>query len=137
MKGSGCSCFGAMLVLLCALRTQQIVFGNEPVVAVGDDSAKRLLELLPKRFRPLTSAEENLLKAVPTPDPADCSSDNDEQNDPAQADTWGDERTIRADLIRWLCVDRKASQLKMWSYPATFQPEMAEKTINAPTPTNE
>jgi hypothetical protein len=32
-------------------------------------------------------------------------------NDPATAETWGAERKIRADLIRWLCMDSRASDL--------------------------
>lgn len=28
-------------------------------------------------------------------------------NDPAQGDEWGKEREVRAEVIRWLCVDLK------------------------------
>lgn len=30
-------------------------------------------------------------------------------NDPAKADAWGPEREVRAELVRWLCVEREAS----------------------------
>ena len=36
---------------------------------------------------------------------------DDPSNDPAQADKWGKEREVRADLIRWLCVDPRAKAL--------------------------
>jgi hypothetical protein len=32
-------------------------------------------------------------------------------NDPAHADQWGKEREVRAELIRWLCVDPRAKAL--------------------------
>lgn len=36
---------------------------------------------------------------------------NDPSNDPMHADRWGHDREVRAELIRWLCVDPDASRL--------------------------
>lgn len=36
---------------------------------------------------------------------------NDPSNDPVHADRWGHDREVRAELIRWLCVDPDASRL--------------------------
>jgi len=61
------------------------------------------------RFGELSKAELELLRAAPKGEVAFCgpSAQNDDPaNDPAKADEWGPEREIRADLIRWLCVDR-------------------------------
>jgi hypothetical protein len=63
------------------------------------------------RFPDLTQAELKLLRAAPKGETASCGpsdKDDDPANDPAKADEWGHERVIRADLIRWLCVDREA-----------------------------
>ena len=78
-----------------------------------------LLELAEGEFSNLTPAETALLKfagsyrsepggfaiAGPSAKPDDPS------NDPAHADKWGMEREVRADLIRWLCVDPRAKAL--------------------------
>ena len=78
-----------------------------------------LLKLAESEFWNLTPAETALLKfagwnrsepggfalAGPSAKPDDPS------NDPAHADKWGKEREVRADLIRWLCVDPRAKAL--------------------------
>jgi hypothetical protein len=78
-----------------------------------------LLNLAQSEFSNLTPAETALLKfagsyrsapggfaaAGPSAKPDDPS------NDPAHADKWGMEREVRADLIRWLCVDPRAKAL--------------------------
>jgi hypothetical protein len=78
-----------------------------------------LLQLTEGEFSNLTPAETALLKfagsnrsepggfaaAGPSAKPDDPS------NDPAHADRWGKEREVRADLIRWLCVDPRAKAL--------------------------
>ena len=64
------------------------------------------------RFGVLSQAELTLLRAAPKGEVAFCgpsAKDDDPANDPAKADEWGSEREIRADLIRWLCVDRDAA----------------------------
>jgi hypothetical protein len=69
-----------------------------------------LLALVAEHFPDLTEAEKKLLRAVATGDIADCSSPNDAENDPKDGNTWGESRTIRAEIIRWLCVDREATK---------------------------
>jgi hypothetical protein len=72
-----------------------------------------LLKLAELRFQPLREAELKLLTAAPLGDTAWCGpsqKDFDPANNPSKADSWGVERTIRAPLIRWLCVDRQARQ---------------------------
>jgi hypothetical protein len=66
------------------------------------------------RFGELSQAEVRLLAAIPNGRFAVCGpnmSDADPVNDPANSGTWAADRDIRADLIRWLCVDRIAREL--------------------------
>src|SRR5262249_22852793 len=57
-----------------------------------------------------------LLDAVPLGEAAWCGfgelgkDNNDPQNNPASAVNWGQERSIRAELIRWLCEDKEAAK---------------------------
>ena len=70
-----------------------------------------LEQLARARFGTLSPAELKLARAVSKNEVAYCGpshDDNDTHNDPARADEWGPERHIRADLIRWLCLDRIA-----------------------------
>lgn len=66
-----------------------------------------------QRFSVLSDAEVTLLRAVPQGTFAYCGpnkSDKDPANDPSGASGWGKERWIRAEVIRWLCVDEDAKQ---------------------------
>jgi hypothetical protein len=81
--------------------------------------AAELRKLAAAEFSNLTPAETALLMfagsyrsepggfalAGPSAKPDDPS------NDPAHAEKWGKEREVRADLIRWLCVDPRATAL--------------------------
>jgi hypothetical protein len=70
-----------------------------------------LLKLAEAHFQPLRDAERKLLVAAPLGEMAWCGpsqKDFDPANNPLKADSWGPERGIRADLIRWLCIDREA-----------------------------
>ena len=64
---------------------------------------------------PLTAAELELLRAIQAGNLAVCGPNDDDKdpaNDPSKADAdWKVDRTIRADLIRWLCVDRQVREL--------------------------
>lgn len=69
-----------------------------------------LLELAEARFGK-TKVDKNLFAATAKGEFADYSSEKDEENDPANADKWGDERVIKAEQIQWLCTDPKAAKL--------------------------
>jgi|SRR5580698_621772 hypothetical protein len=59
--------------------------------------------------KPLSAAEKEMLRAAHRGIVAICGpkfDDNDPTNDPAKADGWGAEREIRADFIRWICVEQ-------------------------------
>jgi sRNA-binding regulator protein Hfq len=81
---------------------------NTPATSPAPEA---LLQLAQARFAPLRDAERTLLAAAPLGETAWCgpsSKDFDPGNNPAKADGWGPERSIRAGLIRWLCIDREA-----------------------------
>lgn len=66
------------------------------------------------RFPELTAAEIKLLQAAHKGEIAVCGRSlnfDDMANNPSTAEHWGTERQIRAELIRWLCVDRQAKEL--------------------------
>jgi len=81
---------------------------------MADEPTNDLELILPAGFREnLSEAERRLLRAAPKGELAVCGPNADDKapaNDPAKADGWGSEREIRADLIRWLCVDQEASR---------------------------
>ena len=65
-----------------------------------------LLELARRQFGSLSGAE---LKLLQTATAGECDGCDrilafDPLNDPAEADAWGDDRKIRASLIRWACI---------------------------------
>jgi len=73
-----------------------------------------LLKLAEGKFAPLSEAEQELLRKAPKGDVARGGQNFDEkdrENDPAKAESWGEKREIRAALLRWLCVDRRAREL--------------------------
>ena len=88
-------------------------------VARGRPKATELLKLAAARFSNLTSCERALLvnSDVNTANHqrlAVCGSSSeidDPSNDPNDAAKWGHQREIRAELIRWLCVDPNAIKL--------------------------
>jgi hypothetical protein len=78
------------------------------------DAESDLLTLADKRFGPLSEAERKLLRAAPAGDWAHCEPDGAGRDapeiDPANADTWAQDRRIRTALLQWLCVDRTARE---------------------------
>jgi len=86
-----------------------------PAAAPGQQA--RQAEILEKiardNFGTLTEAERRLVRGAPFRDlpwvGPDANPDN-PANDAARAATWGPERTIRAELISWLCTDLEAAR---------------------------
>ena len=56
----------------------------------------------------LTKGEERLLEAVALGETAMFGVDDEQGQDPSAKQIWGDERHVRAGLLRWLCTDSKA-----------------------------
>jgi hypothetical protein len=80
--------------------------GDEPQGQAGS-----LEQLARARFGALSAAELKLVRTAPKNEIAYCGpshDDNDPDNNPGKARQWGPERQIRAQVIRWLCVDRLA-----------------------------
>jgi hypothetical protein len=78
------------------------------------DNPEEILRLAETRFQPLREAERKLLSAAPLGEMAWCGpsqKDFDPANNANKADSWGPERSIRAALIRWMCIDRDARGL--------------------------
>jgi hypothetical protein len=68
--------------------------------------------LLPEELKDgLTPAENTLLDKAQKGELADFRTGNEEIDNPENANTWGDDRRIRANLLYWLCIDRGASEL--------------------------
>lgn len=76
--------------------------------------AQSLIRLAQLRFGALSRAELNLLGVAPTRELAWASTKqdpDDKVNDLTKAESWGKERTVRADLLAWLVSDTDASKL--------------------------
>lgn len=70
-----------------------------------------LPQLAKEKFGDLTEAEEKLFRDIVNGNMADYSAKNPKDNDPKEADGWGDNRVLRASRIAWLCTDKRASKL--------------------------
>src|SRR5258708_1314395 len=78
-----------------------------------EPEADDLVALARARFGDMSAAEKKLLEAAPKGDLAVCGPNDkwdDSANDPAKAGEWSADREVRAELIRWLCVDRAARE---------------------------
>jgi hypothetical protein len=77
-----------------------------------------LEELARKKFADLSTAEERVVRSAADGTEADCRRDLGGGSDPSQAGgtgempdgKWPGTRDVRADLIRWLCIDREARE---------------------------
>jgi sRNA-binding regulator protein Hfq len=81
----------------------------------GGSRADQLVNLARPAIRKLmgsdlTAAEEKFLRAVAEGQIADFSSQKEEENDPANASQWKEERVLRAPCIAWLCTYPDASK---------------------------
>jgi hypothetical protein len=82
--------------------------------ASGLFGASSLEQLAAEKFGHLTPAESRLLRSAPTGDTAWCgpsANTADPSNDPSHAATWGQTRTVRSALVRWLYTDPRAIPL--------------------------
>jgi len=80
-------------------------------IRVGELSMYDLIAAARDKFGELSAAEEEVVRAAADGEVAYCGADrknDDPANNPANAASWGKERTVRARLIRWLCVDGEA-----------------------------
>ena len=76
------------------------------------DKQERLLELAKAAFPDLPEAEEKMLRAAAKGEDALCGGMAEDKGDNVpDAASWGKERTVRADLLRWLCTERQARDL--------------------------
>ena len=67
-----------------------------------------LQQLATDKFGALTDAELKLLEAATNGTMAQCGSANEQENDPNNAATWPDERSIRSSIVQWMCRDKEA-----------------------------
>ena len=102
---------------------------------------EQLITLARTQFAPLREAEEKLLRAAPAGEMAWCGpskKDSDPANDARKSDMWGDTRAIRADLIRWLCVDSAArecvDQRGIQAHGARIEGELDLSFVTVPFP---
>jgi hypothetical protein len=103
--------------------------------------AQELISLARGQFAPLREAEEKLLRAAPAGEMAWCGpskKDFDPANDAKKSDLWGEERAIRAELIRWLCVDHEArecvDQRGIQAHGARIEGELDLSFVTVPFP---
>ena len=69
-----------------------------------------LLTLAQSRFPEPTTAEERLFRECCKGEFIRFTNETPEEIDPGEADSWGDDRTIHAECIEWLCTDNHARQ---------------------------
>ena len=74
---------------------------------------ENLIDILPEKFRsgPTRAAEEYFLDKAQKGEPAVFTTGDEKKDDPANAADWGEDRTIRSELIYWLCMDKAAIEL--------------------------
>jgi hypothetical protein len=80
----------------------------------GTSGPEALVQMAQTRFGALTVAELRMLRVAPTRQLAWASNvedPDDSLNDVAKAESWGKDRTVRADLLSWLLSDEEASKL--------------------------
>jgi hypothetical protein len=97
-----------------AALTLFVIAVAHPVCAAQPGNSDALEQMARARFGQLSTAEVKLVRSAPTREFewAGASDDPDDpSNDPAHANGWGPERTIRAPLLIWLCSDPTASRL--------------------------
>jgi sRNA-binding regulator protein Hfq len=71
-------------------------------------NAEKLLELAKAKFGELSPVDDKFFRAAAVGEFADYSSEDESQNDPATANSWGSERVLNANRIVWVCTDKEA-----------------------------
>ena len=103
----------ATLLVFAALALAGYAFASAQNGSMGDPAGS-LIKMAEERFGTLTDAELRMLRAAPTRKLAWASKSEDPEdplNDVSKAETWGKERTVRAELLVWLLSDAEASKL--------------------------
>jgi hypothetical protein len=93
-----------------------LIMSSDRVLAAASqrDFAQTLTAMAQAQFGALTDAELRILRAAPMRELAWASKSEDPDdplNDVAKAESWGKERTVRAELLAWLLSDPEASKL--------------------------
>jgi cytoskeletal protein CcmA (bactofilin family) len=71
-----------------------------------------LIDMLPKDLKEgLTEAEAMAIRLAPIGKEADFRVKDVKGNDAGKAEEWGDNRTLRAEFLYWLCTDEQATKL--------------------------
>lgn len=70
-----------------------------------------LKDILPDQLKPLSEAEEKLLGDVQKGYPPDFTTGDDEIDNPENSEKWGTDRTIRSELLVWICTSPDATPL--------------------------
>ena len=109
------------VLVCCAVFVSILSTSTSCKAATGkkSDSSNRLVTIAAAQFANLTTAERAMLAFVDLKNRVEgdfapggpSAVPGDPTNDPAHADSWGHDRDVRAELIRWLCVDPDASRL--------------------------
>jgi len=76
--------------------------------------SESLIALVPDRLKPLSEAEKQMLETATKGEPAICGQndkDEDPDNAPGNGQNWPSSRTIRADILEWLCTTDIASKV--------------------------
>jgi cytoskeletal protein CcmA (bactofilin family) len=72
---------------------------------------EKLFTLAQEKFSELTLAEFELFRRIANGQPAEYGTQPDQDRDTNNANSWGDDRTLRADRIRWLCIKPEVWEL--------------------------
>ena len=93
------------------------------------------------KFGKLSDAEALFLDKAASGETAICGpndDDDDPQNDPRTAGHWGPSRTVRAEIVSWLCTDREANKIVHWKgiqiYGANLSGDIDLSHANIPFP---
>ena len=70
-----------------------------------NSAEKKLFILAQDRFEELSDTEYMLFRSIANSEPVDYGAITSENNDPNNASCWKENRTLRADRIRWLCIE--------------------------------